>query len=233
MDIDDCSGGHEPRPQVPAAGEIVGPLSASAHGDRRVLPHEANGELHELQALLEFQAEGRLVQPQGRERRCAACGPRVGAFGLGADTPPAFEWLQTTWLGEVFKHQHDIIVRRINADEWYLPLVPNKGSCSLAWPGRLVCAPGYKGEDIFFFEPLQDIRGPAYITIGEHSMWEGRSIVWRSPLWQFLTLPKPWQMWRTKGIRAFCDGDLTLVGDAWVLELGPGLVAAACWPHRL
>lgn len=42
LDIDDCSGGHEPRPQVPAVGQIVGPLPASAHGDRRVLPHEAN-----------------------------------------------------------------------------------------------------------------------------------------------------------------------------------------------
>lgn len=155
-----------------------------------------------------------------------------------AQTPPAFEWLHTTWLGDIFKHQHDIIVRKNNSAEWFLPLSPNKGSCCMGWPGTLVCAPGYEGDDFFYFEPRLDIVGPTYITIGSHTMWEGRSIIWRSPVWQaILVVASVARHVADQGhpgvLRRRLVSVVALGSDAWVLELGPGMAATTCGTHRV
>lgn len=95
----------------------------------------------------------------------------------------------------------------------------------MAWPGRLLPSPQYD-DCHFYFAPSSDFQSLVFLTVGDYTTWEGRTIIWRSPLWQFENLPRSRSHWPGHAVRAFTDSEphpilrLAALQGFWTLDRG-------------
>lgn len=156
------------------------------------------------------------------------------------DIAPKFHLFSQCFLAKLFHFKHGFVFRRVPpvggaSDVWWMPMESCDDSALIVWPFKRIELPS--GQS--YFDPVLDIGGPQLVTIITLDGFEAVPIVWRSPVYQAVTLGAFFGG-KKISIRPFADGPATTVlkvaaakgfwelKKSFVEELGSHIGAPRC-----
>lgn len=156
------------------------------------------------------------------------------------DIAPKFHLFSQCFLAKLFHFKHGFVFRRVPpvggaSDVWWMPMESCDDSALIVWPFKRIELPS--GQS--YFDPVLDIDGPQLVTIITLDGFEAVPIVWRSPVYQAVTLGAFFGS-KKISIRPFADGPATTVlkvaaakgfwelKKSFVEELGSHMGAPRC-----
>jgi hypothetical protein len=114
-----------------------------------------------------------------------------------------FQRFDACWLGGMCIWEHNLAMRKVGfEDSWVLPLNHWSDSGIYGWP---IKREQFAGYEQFYYVPQRGLRKQHLLSVTNLDEWLAVSFEWRSPAWQFVTVPDAYRVLAPAVRRVSCD----------------------------